>query len=56
MLEQIGDPLRVFLVGFLPLDRLDEFWMADITWQDSSRMLWIGNQYFPVDSMQTSLQ
>ena len=29
MLEQVGDPLGVFSVGFLSLNGLDEFRMAD---------------------------
>lgn len=29
VLEQVGDPLRVLLIGFLTLDSFDKFWMAD---------------------------
>ena len=29
MLEQVSDPLRILLVGFLPLDGLDELRVAD---------------------------
>ena len=29
MLEQVGNPLSVFLVSFLPFDSLDEFRVAD---------------------------
>ena len=29
MLEQVGNPLSVFLISFLPFDSLDEFRVAD---------------------------
>jgi len=53
MLEQVGEPLGILLVGLLTLERPDVFGMGkddmDMIFQNVEN----GIQYFPVDSMQT---
>ena len=56
VLEQIGDPLSILLVSLFALNCLYEFRMANDNITSVLQMLCIGNQYLPVDSIQTSLQ
>ena len=56
VLKQIGNPFGVFLVSFLPRIALTYFGCASVILQVVSKILKIGIQYFPVDSMHTSVQ